>query len=513
MKKKIIIISFIFCLIISVFIIINTKKDKSFIVDGIKYSTKLNGSYVSSFPTKGNYEVTVECENAKGRWNYTKWIAEISNISGYPSCNISFTSTTRTKLNNHIISLEGTTQGTGQVVNENIAISVSERLEKANYTNVGNDSTYPFFWNGNEKTWTSTNHEHSTTADIGFKVSADGSYYICYNQSSEAYSDYATIYVNGTKHTSLSSETSTTTSFSCKSLTLTTNDLITVEYKKNASVSTGNDNVAFYLQKSSNDTVTTNSYRYEGKNPNNYIYFNNELWRIIGVFDSTTHGIKNENLIKIIRNDSLGWYSWNKESVNDWPNSSLYSILNDYYNAVNGTENDYCYQYAGDIKGNCDFRNSGIQIPFRNMIQEVKWYLNGPSFYNKNSQEFLSGERCTSCSIVGRWGTITSPIGLMYMSDYGYSMLESNVSRSSNLETTRIIAVYTWIARYGNEWTITIRSIDTDYVFDIEHNDGNVLNGMNPILTKAVRPTVYLKSDVKYISGTGSQSDPYVIDF
>ena len=37
--------------------------------------------------------------------------------------------------------------------------------------------------------------------------------------------------------------------------------------------------------------------RYYGANPNNYVSFNNELWRIIGVIDGK---------IKIIRNESIG---------------------------------------------------------------------------------------------------------------------------------------------------------------------------------------------------------------
>ncbi len=65
-----------------------------------------------------------------------------------------------------------------------------------------------------------------------------------------------------------------------------------------------------------------NNVRYIGKNPSNYVYFNCsdynnqsdstcEKWRIIGAFNNVTKsdGTK-ENLVKIIRNDSLGSYSW-----------------------------------------------------------------------------------------------------------------------------------------------------------------------------------------------------------
>ena len=49
------------------------------------------------------------------------------------------------------------------------------------------------------------------------------------------------------------------------------------------------------------DNTPDENIRYYGSNPNNYVRFNNELWRIIGVFG--------EN-IKLVRKDSLGVLSW-----------------------------------------------------------------------------------------------------------------------------------------------------------------------------------------------------------
>ena len=374
MKKKIIIISFIFCLMISIFIITNTKKDKSFIVDGIKYSTKLNDSYVSSFPTKGNYEVTVECENAKGRWNYTKWVAEISNISGYPSCNISFTSTTATNFNDYIISLSGTTQGTGQVVPEN-------------------------------------------------------------------------------------------------------------------------------------------GYRYEGKNPNNYVYFNNELWRIIGVFDSTSHGVSNTNLVKIIRNDSIGGYVWHKSNTNDWPNSSLYHLLNDYYyTATDGTSSGYCYQYSTTVTGNCDYTQIGLQTDYRNMVQtNTIWYLGGPSSNSNPTSTFYANERDSSKIFSGRSPSTTGNVGLMYASDYGYSVLSSSCARTNNLDSynTNDCAGNAWLKKEAYEWTITPHSDYSASVWYV-YNAGYV-NSHNASNGDASRPVLYLKSDVTVMGGDGSLDNPYRI--
>ena len=101
--------------------------------------------------------------------------------------------------------------------------------------------------------------------------------------------------------------------------------------------------------------VNENGYRYEGKNPNNYIWFNNEYWRIIGVFDSASHGVSGKNLVKIIRADVLDGLAWDKSNTNNWDTSSLNKLLNGaYYNAQDGTSSGYCYGYGATATANCD---------------------------------------------------------------------------------------------------------------------------------------------------------------
>ena len=87
--------------------------------------------------------------------------------------------------------------------------------------------------------------------------------------------------------------------------------------------STSKVNLASYIMGLSGKTqgtgkvVNENGYRYEGKNPNNYIWFNNEYWRIIGVFDSASHGVSGKNLVKIIRADVLDGLVWDKSDTNN----------------------------------------------------------------------------------------------------------------------------------------------------------------------------------------------------
>ena len=85
-----------------------------------------------------------------------------------------------------------------------------------------------------------------------------------------------------------------------------------------------------FAHKATTQVEATTDYRYIGSSPNNYITFNDEVWRIIGVFDGK---------IKIIRNDTLGYMSWDYKQTgvgsstsdsgpNDWTDSQLMYMLN-----------------------------------------------------------------------------------------------------------------------------------------------------------------------------------------
>ena len=122
-----------------------------------------------------------------------------------------------------------------------------------------------------------------------------------------------------------------------------------------------------------------NNIRYIGADPNNYVYFNCsdysnqtadtcEKWRIIGVFNNITKedGTK-ENLVKIIRNDSIGTFSFDykqygigtstsTEGSSDWTDSQLMMMLN---------PSDYL-KSGYSIDGNIVRDSNGIKI-FQNM--------------------------------------------------------------------------------------------------------------------------------------------------
>ena len=257
--------------------------------------------------------------------------------------------------------------------------------------------------------------------------------------------------------------------------------------------------------------VNENGYRYEGKNPNNYVWFNNELWRIIGVFDEDSHGQYGQNLVKIIRNDSIGGLAWHKSNTNNWTVASLMNLLNGaYYNAENGTGGEYCYGYSTTVSANCDYTEIGINNTYRSMIENVTWYLGGYSSTSATAEAFYGYERGTTV-YSGRPTSTTGYIGLMYPSDYGYSVLSSSCARTTNLGSynNATCAGQSWMYGQGYEWTITPYSSSSSIVFNVG-SSGYLINSVARY-GYAARPVLYLDSSVYVIDGTGTQSDPYII--
>ena len=257
--------------------------------------------------------------------------------------------------------------------------------------------------------------------------------------------------------------------------------------------------------------VNEKGYRYEGKNPNNYIWFNNEYWRIIGVFDSTSHGVSGKNLVKIIRADVLDGLVWDKSDTNNWNTSSLKSLLNGaYYKAEDGTSSGYCYGYNTIATANCDYTKKGIQSGYRSMIAKVTWHLGGYSSTSATTSAFYGYERGTTV-YSGRPTSTTGYIGLMYPSDYGYSVLSSSCARTTNLGSynSAKCAGQSWLYGKGYEWTLTPTSSNSYTVFRLNYNgyldSNNAYNGFGS------RPVLYLDASVYKIDGDGSLNNPYIV--
>ena len=541
MKKNYIYILLII-LVLSSFIIFNNKKeDNTVIVNGTKYAISIDGESASDFPTKGAYDVLIDCTNASAEWNYDEWVAEIYNVTGTTSCSINFTSREEKKLNEYITSLTGE-QGNGQVVHEidgykevtGLGTTISDatgldapadyqnysEFYSTSYSSTSGTTTSGVFSasDGINNIW-STNTANMTSGkyhQLSFNAPSEEYYFqICYTLGAGStrnrlyiYNGSTQVKINGSSYLSASSSSAKS---GCVNIgKVSSNNKVRVVQYAYTTISSLSFKMGTLTEKT---TTYDTGYRYEGKDPNNYVYFNNELWRIIGVFDSSSHGVSNTNLVKIIRNDSIGGYAWHKSDTNDWPNSSLYHLLNDYYyTATDGTSSTYCYQSFTTVTGNCNYTKIGLQTDYRNMVQtNTTWYLGGPSSNSNPASTYYANERDSSKIYSGRSVSTTGNVGLMYASDYGYSVLSSSCARTINLGSynTNACAGNAWLKKEAYEWTITPHSDSSAsvwYVYDAGYvNSHNASNG------DASRPVLYLKSDVTVMGGDGSLDNPYRI--
>ena len=244
--------------------------------------------------------------------------------------------------------------------------------------------------------------------------------------------------------------------------------------------------------------------RYKGNNPNNYIWYNKELYRIIGKTpvctavntDGTCKTWNNNGLVKIIRNDSIGGLSYNANTTSSstWVGSTIQKNLNEcFLGKINSRNNTtcatYCYSYYdSSLKpvSKCDYTQNGIASSgdYYNMIY-VGVYWNIGITNNASTTNYVKEAANQSSEQI--------KIGLMYASDFGYAM---NDTVNNN-----------WLFTEGNEWTMSaFTSAAPIYISDNGNSSRN-----SSIHGYAVRPVLYLKSNVYVISGDGSEGNPYKI--
>ncbi len=240
-------------------------------------------------------------------------------------------------------------------------------------------------------------------------------------------------------------------------------------------------------------------YRYRGGNVNNYVTFNNETWRIIGIIPTEDTNGNVENRFKIIRDTSIGNMKWNTtkdtttSSYNNWVTGTLNTYLN----------NDYYSTLTSDAK---------------NMIGTAKYYLGGyksvPSF---TSDVMWQYERKNEANRTGYYyGTnpimqndTSKKIAIMYASDYGYAASkECSATLFSFDEDSNCITTNNWLDKNTYTWLLPQRSGYSNYAFYVS-SSGNVNNVDVHSVAHGARPVLYLSSNVKISSGNGTSESPY----
>ncbi|MBR1413423.1 MAG: hypothetical protein IJ574_01985 [Bacilli bacterium] len=295
------------------------------------------------------------------------------------------------------------------------------------------------------------------------------------------------------------------------------------------------------------DETTDNNLRYVGANPDNYVWFNDELWRIIGVMNNVDGGTVSGNAatrVKIIKADELGDIYWDAECdlqgngtcsegdyYNNWNEATLKTLLNSaYLNRTVSTEFNY-----GKLRGQAnvgwnkfDLTNIGIRSYDKSLAEAATYYLGGPQeddsaeyyYETMTANDYYSAERSSNV-YSGNPTSWTGVVALMYPSDYGYATAgETTTNRTACMAKE----LYNWDSNDVSDcknndwlldssyyqWTITPSASGSDYAVSVG-TDGYVSLDDNVDNVYRVRPVLYLKSTVKIAGGSGTTTDPYII--
>ena len=289
------------------------------------------------------------------------------------------------------------------------------------------------------------------------------------------------------------------------------------------------------------DNTPDENIRYYGSNPNNYVSFNNELWRIIGVF--------NDN-VKLMRKNYLGFFSWDTSDesinggagINQWGESTdadgneyagadLQVYLNKMY--YGGDTTVTCYIGRKNATTICPKDSKGnfltINETSKELIDYYTWNTGAIESKVTDTLSFYSDERgtktgkiCTSSDNCNdniiRTTEWTGYIGLPYVTDYVYASSESACEidmKTKDSSNNYICKNNNWMHDTGKgsfTWYLSpaiLSNSSAIFAWGLEKTSG--ISIRNETVYFSFFPTLYLKSNVIIESGNGTSSNPYIL--
>ena len=262
------------------------------------------------------------------------------------------------------------------------------------------------------------------------------------------------------------------------------------------------------------DSYEENVYTYRGGSPNNYVTFNNELWRIISVNTS-------DNTIKIIRNeilldkpfDTCSNGRYDGQYCNDNSNgcniygstSTLYdnnlNLITTLGREYNGTKYTLPNKESEiSIYLNGEYYN-GLDAEAKNMIKEDAVYKVGVLYYN-NTSIIQDMEQVNATKWKGK-------VGLIDATEYIKASTYTNCLDINSAYFKNVCSNNNWMYLNDYWWTLTGYSMNISRISWFIINDGSMGTDMGVYSNLGVRPVVTLKAEVKITSGDGSQNNSY----
>ena len=335
-----------------------------------------------------------------------------------------------------------------------------------------------------------------------------------------------------------------------------TNDTVcTVEYIQTAAnyiirkyTETNAEGLIKLNQPKTEQTPALVEYRYSGNNDvvKNYVEFNNETWRIIGVIPTDDGTGNYENRLKIIREESIGNYSWDTSDnsfnnnfgygMEQWGESGSYNgadlmrLLNPgyesesvnnslYWNRGSGT----CYNSSNNGTTSCEFSLNGLTEEAKSMIGDAKWYT-GVSSNSSTPQQSYTFERGSDVGYptidIIKTVSWVGKIGLMYQSDYGYASSSCYNNGFAFVAVTspdeiasdygnEICTSTNWLYNKDSQWFLTYSSENVGY---ITCRPRTFVSTDSACHAYGVHPVAFLTSDVKITGGDGSLENMYELE-
>ena len=212
---------------------------------------------------------------------------------------------------------------------------------------------------------------------------------------------------------------------------------------------------------------------YYGANPDNYIVFNDLLWRILGTYNGK---------VRIISDKSIGKYIYDTEG-RMWERSELHSILNHlYYEAKAGS----CYK-DGEVK-NCDLNDIGLSDIAKAKINIFEVNVDRINTYNIDNLFTLTPETVK---------TVEDNVSILSLSEY---------IKSFNCKGEDICLNESWLTS-GEMLLLTKNDNKTTSI----NSDGSIKIDGLPTDEFQIKPVVELKDDLYIDKGEGTRDNPYVL--
>ena len=232
-------------------------------------------------------------------------------------------------------------------------------------------------------------------------------------------------------------------------------------------------------------------YRYRGASPKNYVTFNNEVWRIIGVFPTDDGTGKIENRIKIIKDQSIGNKYWDTSGSNNWARpATLNTELNTtYLNSLDST----AQSMIGNTKYYLGGYNNTPNVQ-KDVMYQYERKINGSTYYNGSNPNNFIGK-----------------LALMYASDYGYAASDECTQNLFDYDNATC-KNNNWLYNIKvSEWILPQNASNSNNAFYVSSVGNAGIYGNVSNVQLAVRPVLYLTSSAQITGGNGTSSSPYTL--